>query len=330
MRSRSKVPARVCLGGEDLDWMGGQTLLAAIDLYLDVAARPIDLPCIVIRSGWPFDMEVALCLASEEWDTGGPLNHVAAAIRRFQWEHRLERGLQLEVSTEFPPSSGLSSSAAVILATISSVAALLNVSMSTEALIRMAYETERDLLSTGCGGMDFEACGHGGIRVVDTRRRQTRSRETSASAINLVVMDTLQTRDTRTVIAQKRRRLADQEPGILRYRRRAANFVAEMIETIESPYSDVRQVGKLVSEIHETMRDDLDVSTDRIEAARELALAAGALGAKVSGTGLGGCVFALVSCQESGSRLAEHARNAGYPSYVTRTTPIGASTSVWP
>lgn len=65
----------------------------------------------------------------------------------------------------------------------------------------------------------------------------------------------------------------------------------------ETP-TDLARIGELIDEHHARLRDALRVSTPRIEALRAAALAAGALGAKVNGSGGGGTLFALAPGRE--------------------------------
>lgn len=53
-------------------------------------------------------------------------------------------------------------------------------------------------------------------------------------------------------------------------------------------------VGHLFNESQRSLRDDFEVSTERVDAICEIALATGAAGARMTGSGFGGCVFALV------------------------------------
>jgi galactokinase len=61
-----------------------------------------------------------------------------------------------------------------------------------------------------------------------------------------------------------------------------------------------REIGWLLTEAHESLRDDFEISWPEADAAVEAALAAGALGARMMGGGFGGCVLALVPEAASG------------------------------
>ena len=55
---------------------------------------------------------------------------------------------------------------------------------------------------------------------------------------------------------------------------------------------DEKLIGKLLYKHHIVLRDVLKVSTPKIERMMNAAMKAGALGAKINGSGGGGCIFA--------------------------------------
>ena len=61
-----------------------------------------------------------------------------------------------------------------------------------------------------------------------------------------------------------------------------------------------REIGRLLTQAHASLRDDFEISWPEADAAVEAALAAGALGARMMGGGFGGCVLALVPEAASG------------------------------
>ncbi|MFZ0833450.1 MAG: galactokinase, partial [Mycobacterium sp.] len=69
--------------------------------------------------------------------------------------------------------------------------------------------------------------------------------------------------------------------------RRVLDFVAALED------SDFERAGVLLSASHASMRDDFGITTKRIDLIADTAVAAGALGARMTGGGFGGCVIAL-------------------------------------
>jgi galactokinase len=67
--------------------------------------------------------------------------------------------------------------------------------------------------------------------------------------------------------------------------------------------ADERWFGELMSESHYSLRDDFEVSNDALDRLVEIALDAGALGARLTGAGLGGCVVVLSESSQASQVL---------------------------
>jgi galactokinase len=61
------------------------------------------------------------------------------------------------------------------------------------------------------------------------------------------------------------------------------------------------EIGPLLSASHASLRDDYEVTVAELDVAVEAALAAGALGARMTGGGFGGCIIALVRLADADS-----------------------------
>ncbi|HET9877662.1 MAG TPA: galactokinase, partial [Mycobacterium sp.] len=98
---------------------------------------------------------------------------------------------------------------------------------------------------------------------------------------------------------------------------RVLDFVAALAEL------DFTAAGRLLTASHESMRDDFDITTDHIDLIADTAVQAGALGARMTGGGFGGCVIALVPEDRAGAvgdTVRRTVTGAGYDEpMVTRT-----------
>jgi galactokinase len=97
--------------------------------------------------------------------------------------------------------------------------------------------------------------------------------------------------------------------------------VLDVVAALEE--SDFTAIGRLFNASQASMRDDFEITTDHIDLIADSAVLAGALGARMTGGGFGGCVIALAPAEAAG-RIADAIRNAvgdaGYhPPTITRT-----------
>jgi galactokinase len=117
-------------------------------------------------------------------------------------------------------------------------------------------------------------------------------------------------------------------------RRRVRHVVTE-IRRVEDAVAlmhagRLRDVGPLFTASHASLRDDFEITVPELDVAVDTALAAGALGARMTGGGFGGCIIALVEASATDTVLA--AINTAFedhgfttPSSLDATPSPGAS-----
>ena len=97
--------------------------------------------------------------------------------------------------------------------------------------------------------------------------------------------------------------LRDASPGEVADEPRARHVVSENARVLESADAlrrgDLDKLGSLMSASHASLRDDFEVSTPELDALVEALGRAGAVGARLTGAGFGGCVVALAPVGEA-------------------------------
>jgi galactokinase len=104
--------------------------------------------------------------------------------------------------------------------------------------------------------------------------------------------------------------------------------VEEAVELMRA--GRLRDVGPLFTASHVSMRDDFEITVPELDVAVDTALEAGALGARMTGGGFGGCIIALTEASAADAVLsaiekafAEHGFTA--PSALAAAPSAGAS-----
>lgn len=92
--------------------------------------------------------------------------------------------------------------------------------------------------------------------------------------------------------------------------------------------SDVIALGKLMDESHASCRDDYEISTPQLDVLVGIMRKAGALGARLTGAGFGGCAVALVERDEAPGFL-EAVRRAYYVEYLGLGETLPAGLGQW-
>ena len=334
------APGRVNLIGEHTDYNDGFVLPAAIDrLVLVAAGRRAGgrLRLWSLQAGPPADLELAGIGPGRVEGWAAYPAGVAWALAQAGVELG---GADLVVHGDVPAGSGLSSSAALECATATALADLHGAGLDRAALAGLARRAENEVVGVPSGAMDqmVSMLGRAGHALfLDTRSLGTEQVPLPLEAAGrcLVVIDTRAGHrlvdgayaDRRAAceaaaavlgVPALRDATAEQveaaagalgDPG----RRRARHVVTENARVLAAVEllraGDLDGLGPLLGASHASLRDDYEVSSPELDTAVEAAVAAGAVGARMTGAGFGGSAIALVEAALAG-RVADQARAA--------------------
>ncbi len=235
-------------------------------------------------------------------------------------------GACLAIDSDLPAGAGLSSSAALECAAALALTELAGLDIGRPELAAIAQRAENEFAGVPSGIMDQSASllgQHGHALLLDCRSLETAQVpfDPAAAGSRLLLINTRAEHDLTTGEYGRRRaecERAARELGVpsLRYltnpadverladpvlRRRARHVVTDdqrvlavvALLTRAAPDAYPR-IGLLLTQAHESLRDDFEVSWPQADAAVDAALTAGALGARMIGGGFGGSVLALV------------------------------------
>jgi galactokinase len=114
---------------------------------------------------------------------------------------------------------------------------------------------------------------------------------------------------------------------VLTENRRVLDFVDALSD------SDFTTAGQIMTASHASMRDDFEITTGHIDLIADVALRAGALGARMTGGGFGGCVIALVPVDRAelvGEMVRQAVCDAGFVRPVISRTRAAAGAAPCP
>jgi galactokinase len=350
----AQAPGRVNLIGEHTDYNDGFVLPMAIDRSIVVAVSPrTDGRVRAHAAQFGETREVAISRAEVRagaWDT-----YVAGVVWALTRAGLSLVGADLAIVSDLPMGAGLSSSAALELATARALCAASGIEWDPRRMAELARTAENEFVGVPCGIMDQFASSvsaEGCALLLDCRSLEARLVAIPRSA-SVVVMDTGVRRslaasaysDRRAACARAIAAIQSLEPTVNALRdvsdallarartcmdedayRRATHVVSEiprpvaMSDRLEA--GDLDGAGRLMNDSHASLRDLYEVSSEELDAIVSAAQAHRACyGARLTGAGFGGCAIALVT---SGS-TADFARSVS-ASYVRRT---GRNTTIF-
>ncbi len=303
----ARAPVRISFGGGGTDLaayyerFGGLVVSAAIARYCSVTAA--DLPGGGIRitsadyglredfaPGMPPPVEGTLALpkAAIEW------------FARQAGPALAQRGLDLTLSAEVPPGTGLGSSSAMAVALVRALAARAGLALDAAAVAEIAARLEIERLGMPIGKQDQYAASFGGLnRITFTASGVAVAPLDLPPAVSaalderLLLFSTGRSRHSASIL---RRQRADTgaDPAVIQSLHRIKALAGEMHAALTA--ADLDRFGQLLDlGWQQKRRLSRGVSSTAIDGWYAAARAAGALGGKITGAGGGG--FLLLYCE---------------------------------
>ncbi|MEE1938499.1 galactokinase [Streptomyces sp. TRM 70361] len=354
------APGRVNLIGEHTDYNDGSVMPFALPHTTVVAAARRDDGALRLHSADTSGGTVRLAPGELAPGTGGWAAYPAGVVWALREAGLLPgsgedggsgggggAGADLYVTSDVPTGAGLSSSAALEVATALALNDLYGLGLSAERIAPLCRRAENDYVGVPCGIMDQMAsacCTAGHVLHLDTRDLSLRQVpfDLPAAGLRLLVVDTrVKHALADGEYARRRagcetaaralgvRALRDVSPGELEPALAAlpdpalrplvrhvvtederVRQVAALLDT-----GAIRAVGPVLTAGHVSLRDDYAVSCPELDLVVETANAAGALGARMTGGGFGGSAVVLVEAagaEEIGRAVTDALTAAGH------------------
>jgi galactokinase len=308
-----RAPGRVNLIGDHTDYNDGFVLPLAIDLECVVRAAPHER--VRLRS-LELELEGEVDLpadgSAEPREVPGWGRYAAGVVRALAERGRPAAGLDAVVSSSVPAGSGLSSSAALEVGLALALSDAAGFELAPLELALACQEAEQIATGVPCGIMDQLSSIAGRqdhALLIDCRDLSIRPLPLPEELAVVVVHSGLPRELADSAYAERRAAceaaaarlgltaLRDATPEQVAADPRARHVVSENARVLEAAEAlaagDHARLGRLLSESHASLRDDYEVSTPELDALVAALEAAGALGARLTGAGFGGCVVAL-------------------------------------
>ncbi len=328
------APGRICLFGEHQDYFGLPVIAAAINLRINIAGRKRDDPNFVIQL--PDIQDIEKFSLTEDLTYRKERDYLRSVVNVLRRKNiPLTSGWDCTVQGNIPINSGTSSSSALVVAWIKF---LLEPAERPEAkfpetVAELAFQAEVAEFQEPGGKMDHYASSLGGIVDIhfEDPLKVTRFKNPLKE---FVLADSLIRKDTTGTLGfiknhvlhgvteirsqiknfHLQNKIGDQErdlieklpPDVERLLKGTLltrDITAEGESLFRSDRFDHQKFGQLLTSQHEVLRDYLQVSVPKLDKMIETALKEGALGAKINGSGEGGCMFAYTP--HGADRVAE-------------------------
>ncbi len=343
----ASAPGRVCLFGEHQDYLGLSVIAMAINLRMTISATPrrngcyhVDMPDIASRAEFsPF----------EELSYQNQRDYLRSVINVLRRKGvRFDRGYDFRVKSQIPINAGVASSSAF---TVVWTAINLRVNdaldrFTGEQLVRLAHEAEVVEFKEPGGIMDHFTATLGGLLHIDCGEPM-RVTQLPRPFHGIVLGNSLEKKPTTCTLSTVKRQVREGIEAVRAFlpafnirttpleevapvlrglpeglaQKLYANLInrdicRKALSLLKGARFEEQEMGALLDEHHEMLRDHLGVSTAKIERMIAAAKQAGALGCKINGSGCGGTMIAYApGCERA---VAEAIEQAGGKAYIVK------------
>jgi galactokinase len=272
------APGRVNLIGEYTDLVGGRVLPAATSFGIMLECEPAEQTA--LRSD----------VASRGW-----IRYVRAVEQELAALGRPAVRIEGTLTSTLPVGVGLSSSAALEVVVALALCAVAEFRVEPLELAQALRRAEHRAVGVPSGIMDQAAsllCRAEHALLLDTGTLAF-EHVPFPRDIDLVVLDSGARRSLEhSGYAARKQELEDGHPARRRHVETENDRVLAVVDALRAGRRD--ELGALFRAGHDSLRDDLEVTTAALDALVDLAYVHGAIAARMTGGGFGGAIVALV------------------------------------
>ncbi len=351
------TPSRLCLFGEHQDYLGLEVIACAINLRFSakIQLNGTQKANIKIRDSKIDTLGMENTEEAYESTTINLDEPIVYENNRDYLKSSLNvlirqgypvKGFDITMDSEIPIGKGMCSSSTMIVAFIKAVLTVLEHpdSENPEKIAYLGFLAEVAEFGEPGGMMDHYASALGGLVNLDFAGGKTVPRRLENEIPGVFILfDSKEQKNTTKVLADAKaptleglnasgatiqglaagREKLEVLEGLDAKRKKAvlanvSNYkILQEAKEMLANKVDPQRLGELLYAHHENLRDGLGVSTPKIDAIIDAAMAAGALGGKVNGSGGGGCGY-VYALSENAESVVAAIEALGYPAKIIR------------
>ena len=322
MKACGSAPGKIILTGEHFVVYDEPALVVAIDrrVTVKVAERKDKALRIVSDLGIGVFEDDLYRVEKGGTDSRSFLEPVKIAAETVMDKVQVKQGLDIFIQSSIPVAAGLGSSSATAVATVASVGRILEANLSQKDIFDLSLVAERFVHITP-SGVDPAIATYGGVILYERGEGITRFQDTPDLA--LVIGNTGLTRNTGNLIRHVRERRDSLYKVIDPLIELAGNLTRNAVETLRN--GDLVKFGELM-DVNHGLLVAVGVSNEVLDRLVYATRIAGALGAKLTGAGGGGCMVALCR-REMLEKVAEAIHSVGGIPIIAEKVETGVQ--VW-
>lgn len=319
MKASATAPGKIILTGEHFVVYGEPALVMAINrnVHVTVKERSDRLMRVTSTLGFVGTFEGT----KFKPEKGGAearriLTPIKVSAQAALSHLKEDSGLNIEVDSNIPVAVGLGSSGALAVATVAAVGKLFGVDFTEREVIRLSLEAEK-FVHVNPSGIDQSISAKGGVILY--KRGEGASSLDIEPMIPIVIGNTGIRRNTGKLVdgvRERRNRFPSLMTPLIHV---AGELTVQATEALRR--GDLKKMGELM-DVNHGLLTSIGVSNEVLDRLVHASKRGGALGAKITGAGGGGCIIAL-STMDKRESIAKAIHEAGGMPIIAEKTDKG-------
>ena len=280
MKSKASAPGKVILFGEHFVVYGVKAILCSINKRVTVTAEKISDKKIVINSE----------IGNLVLEPNKSISEINSPLKPFYYLgnkviKNQDTGIQIKIDSEIPLGVGLGSSSACCVAGAAAIFKLFG-DISKEEILELAIEAERTIFEN-TSGADCTVCVYGGIMEYD--KKQGFKKIEDEPNFQLVIANSNIEHSTESMVSEVKAFTIKNKEEFSKLLNQELELVEDVLKLLKE--NNTVELGEKINQNQEYL-ETIGISNNQLREMIEIGQKT-SFGAKITGSGGGGCIFAI-------------------------------------
>ena len=312
MKSKASAPGKVILFGEHFVVYGVKAILCSINKRVTVTAEKTSERKISINSK----------IGKLELEPDKPISEINSPLKPFYYlankaVENKDTGIHIQIDSEIPLGAGLGSSSACCVAGAAAIFKLFG-NISREEVLKLAIEAERTIFEN-TSGADCTVCTYGGIMEYDKNKGFKKIEH--EPNFQLVIINSNMEHSTQSMVYKVKEFENKNKEEFSKLSNLESKLVEDVLKLVKE--NKIQKIGQKMNQNQEYL-EKIGISNKELTKMIKIGQES-SFGAKITGSGGGGCIFALTN-ESNLQNILKKFKDNNYECFSTKIDFKGLNT----
>jgi mevalonate kinase len=312
LKSIASAPGKVILFGEHFVVYGVKAILCSINKRVTVTAEKTSERKISINSK----------IGKLELEPDKPISEINSPLKPFYYlankaVENKDTGIHIQIDSEIPLGAGLGSSSACCVAGAAAIFKLFG-NISKEEILELAIEAERTIFEN-TSGADCTVCTYGGIMEYDKNKGFKKIEH--EPNFQLVIINSNMEHSTQSMVSKVKEFENKNKEEFSKLSNLESKLVEDVLKLVKE--NKIQEIGQKMNQNQEYL-ENIGISNKELTKMIKIGQES-SFGAKITGSGGGGCIFALTN-ESNLQNILKKFKDNNYECFSTKIDFKGLNT----